>query len=211
MIINIRGGSGAGKSTVIRKIRDQFDIITPHFVEGRKQPLWYDLRTKDADCQVRLLGHYETECGGCDTISKNPTDESETAMDFIHRLVREAHAEHLHVLYEGVILSTVNGHLLKMVEEGLPIHVVNLTSDLETCLMGISARRAVKKFGALAKMCEAEIKDERAALEPTTIKNNVGKLKSAFKTAHQLKVKGAKVYDCDRESAVTTIRNLLRI
>lgn len=210
MIVNIRGGSGSGKSTVMRKIMERYSSKVPYFVEGRKQPLWYDLDEKGLP-SIRVLGHYETECGGCDTISKNPTNENETAMDFIHRLVREAHAEGITVLYEGVILSTVNGHLLKMVEEGLPIHVINLTSDLETCLMGISARRAVKKFGSLASVCEAEIKGERAALEDGTVKNNVGKLKSAYKTAHQLKVKGAKVYDCDRESAVTTIRTLLGI
>ena len=46
----------------------------------------------------------------------------------------------------------------------------------------------------------------KASLGEVTIKNNVGKLKSAYKTARQLKAAGASVFDCDRESAVTLIK-----
>lgn len=207
MIINVRGGSGAGKSTVIRKIMECHANREPHFVNGRKQPLWYDFWNElSREPVLRILGHYESECGGCDTISRNPTDETETAMDFIHRLVREADAAGFNVLYEGVILSTVNNHLLKMVEDGVKIHVVNLTSDLETCLMGISDRRLRKDKGL-----GATVEEVRKTLGETTVDNNRSKLRSAFKTAHQLQVKGATVYNLDREQAVVKIKELLKL
>jgi len=177
-------------------------------VEGRRQPLWYDL--KRGPVRVRLLGHYETVCGGCDTISKNPGNLEEPAMDFIHRLVREAHGEGLHVLYEGVILSTINRHLLQMVRDGLPITVVNLTSDLETCLMGIAERRARDKAGE-NPYTQRDVQEQRQALTAVTVENNVGKLRSATKTAHQLRVAGAHVVDADRDSAPGVILRALGV
>ena len=209
MIINVRGGSGAGKSTVIREIMDQYDVRTPHFIEGRKQPLWYDLTNRDPEGKtLRVLGHYETPCGGCDTISKNPGDPDEKAMAFIHRLVREADDAGCDVLYEGVILTTILGELPQLHEEGRPLVIINLTSDLETCLLGISARR-VEKVLAGAENSPTEVRAMRETLSETTVKNNVGKLRSAIKTATQLRNIGVCVFDCDREQAVVTIEETL--
>jgi hypothetical protein len=209
MIVNVRGGSGAGKSTVIREIMKHYDTKVPHFVEGRKQPLWYDLSNKDRpeDTPLRVLGHYETECGGCDTISKNPGDENEKAMAFIFRLVREADDAGLNVLFEGVILTTILGELPQLHAEGRPIVVVNLTSDLETCLLGISDRRARKE----PEGSQPSIAEVRAGLEEVTIKNNVGKLKSAIKTAKQLEAVGVTVFHNDRRQAVATIEEVLNL
>lgn len=203
MIVNIRGGSGSGKSTVVRKIMDCYDTRTPHFIEGRKQPLWYDLKDSQnpQGRTLRVLGHYEVACGGCDTISGNG---DEPAMKFIHRLIREAYQANLHVLYEGVILTTIAGDLIPMIQEKLPIVVVNLTSDLETCLRGITARRLAKK--GITDPTPEQIAEMKASLGEVTIKNNIGKLRSAMKTARQLREAGASVFDCDREAAVTFIR-----
>lgn len=205
MIINIRGGSGSGKSTIVREIMRHYGEVIPHHVEGRKQPLWYDCRLPDEDKpSLRVLGHYETPCGGCDTISKNASDPEEKAMAYIHRLIREADDAGLNVLYEGVILTTILGELPQMHDEGRPIVVVNLTSDLETCLVGISERRLAKGEGS-------SVEEIRAGLTETTVKNNVGKLKSAIKTATQLRNYGLCVFDCDREQAVVTIEETLEL
>lgn len=215
MIINVRGGSGSGKSTVIRSVMEHYDLRIPHHVEGRKQPLWYDCWISDEayDAErpdLRVLGHYETPCGGCDTISKNPGDPDEKAMAFIHGLIREADDAGLNVLYEGVILTTILGELPQLHEEGRPIVVINLTSDLETCLLGISARR-VEKVLAGAETSPTEVRAMRESLSETTVKNNVGKLKSAMKTATQLRNLGVCVFDCDREQAVVTIEETLEL
>jgi len=125
-------------------------------------------------------------------------------MAYIHRLIREADDAGLNVLYEGVILTTILGELPKLHEEGRPIVVVNLTSDLETCLLGIADRRQRKGEGATV----AEV---RAGLEEVTVKNNVGKLKSALKTARQLEAVGISVFNCDRLQAVATIQEVLSL
>ena len=203
MIINVRGGSGAGKSTVIRAIMDRYSDRVPHLVVGRKQPLWYDLHERGMP-PLRVLGHYETPCGGCDTISSNLADPSEKAMDYIHRLIRQADAGGIDVLYEGVILTTILGQLPQLHAEGRKIVVINLTSDLETCLTGISERRFRR-----SELNLLTVEQIRASLEEVTIKNNVGKLKSAIKTAKQLESLGIKVYHCDRITAVETIKGIL--
>lgn len=209
MIINVRGGSGAGKSTVIRKVMEQFPLVTPHYIEGRRQPLWYDCGGPGVLRTLRVLGHYETPCGGCDTISKNPSDKEEPAMGFIHRLVREADEAGVDVLYEGVILTTILGELPELHKEGRDLLVVNLTSDLETCLMGISARRLEKE---VAKVGEGSTAAEiRAGLAEKTISNNIGKLRSAMKTASQLRSLGVRVEDSDREQAVALITRELAL
>lgn len=210
MIVNVRGGSGAGKSTVIREIMKHYDTVVPHHVPGRKQPLWYDCTssTSPQDTPLRVLGHYETPCGGCDTISKNPGDPEEKAMAYIHRLIREADDAGLNVLYEGVILTTILGELPQLFAEGRPIVVVNLASDLETCLAGISERRVRQETGEEA-VTEAARTSMRASLTETTVKNNVGKLKSAIKTATQLRNLGVTVFDCDRLQAVATVEEVL--
>lgn len=206
MIINIRGGSGSGKSTIVREIMRHYGEVIPHYVEGRKRPLWYDCRLPDdRDPTLRVLGHYETPCGGCDTISKNPNDPEEKAMAFIHRLVREADDAGLHVLYEGVILTTILGKLPELYAEWRGLLVVNLTSDLETCLMGISERRALKEGGGHT------VETIRGTLTETTVKNNVGKLKSAMKTATQLRKLGVNVRDVSREEAVRVIEEALQL
>lgn len=214
MIINIRGGSGAGKSTVMREVMKRFTNRQPHFVEGRKQPLCYDLWNEGEPERpmLRVLGHYEAECGGCDTISKNPGNPDEKAMTFIHRLIREADEEGHNVLYEGVILTTILGELPKLHAEGRAIVVINLTSDLETCLMGISERRARKGLKDPSMGTEEwMVTETRAALEEVTVKNNVGKLKSAIKTAKQLEAVGITVYHEDRATAVPRILEVLHL
>ena len=99
-IINIRGTSGSGKSTLARRIMEQY----PHRVvfrrEGRKQPIGY-LYQRDASPntkgrQLAVIGHYETPCGGCDTIQK---------MDDIFQLVRDSHEAGHDVLFEGLLIS----------------------------------------------------------------------------------------------------------
>jgi len=203
MIVNLRGGSGSGKSTVVKEIMKCYDTRIPFFIEGRKQPLWYDLSdSQNPEGRVlRVLGHYEIPCGGCDTIG---AIGEEPAMKVIHRLVREANNANLHVLYEGVILTTLAGDLIQMVQEKLPIVVVNLTSDLETCLRGITARRLAKQ--GITNPTDEQTAAMKASLGESTIKNNIGKLKSAYKTARQLKAAGASVFDCDREEAVNLIK-----
>lgn len=69
MIIQVRGTSGSGKSTVVRKVMESLGDWSPEFIDGRKRPIRY--RHKRYKGLV-VLGHYEIDCGGCDTIGSAP-------------------------------------------------------------------------------------------------------------------------------------------
>lgn len=66
MIIQVRGTSGSGKTTVVRKVKEELGKWKPFFREGRKKPLGYRRGG------IVILGHYEIDCGGCDTIGSAP-------------------------------------------------------------------------------------------------------------------------------------------
>jgi N-dimethylarginine dimethylaminohydrolase len=63
----------------------------------------------------------------------------------------------------------------------------------------------------IMKVSEAARTSMRASLTETTVKNNVGKLKSAIKTAAQLRQLGVTVFDCDRVQAVATVEEVLSL
>ena len=129
MIINLRGTSGAGKSTVVRRVRDLLDEPwEPIYIEGRRKPYYY-LEEKYKLC---TLGHYESQCGGCDTISGN---------EKLYELILERHHAGYHVLCEGILLSEDTKWTFKLHEAKVPLWIIFLHVDLETCLTRIRQRR----------------------------------------------------------------------
>ena len=68
IIVNVRGTSGSGKTTVSREIMHSYPQRTQFREPGRKAPIFYGLETRDADRTLDLIGGYETQCGGCDSI-----------------------------------------------------------------------------------------------------------------------------------------------
>jgi len=70
-VIQIRGTSGSGKSTLVRQVMGLYYEKQPLFKRGRKQPIGYILTHPDTP-SLFVPGHYESACGGLDTISKVP-------------------------------------------------------------------------------------------------------------------------------------------
>jgi hypothetical protein len=152
LIINIRGTSGSGKSTVVRAALKLYPHVTPCMQLGRKRPVgyiaehllpdgatrydapWPELRARQPGLAV--VGHYDTACGGCDTIPK---------MEMISNLVREFHGRGFHVLYEGLLISPDCKWIKAMREDGLPVHVLALDTPLHVCLASINDRRRARK------------------------------------------------------------------
>jgi hypothetical protein len=134
MIIHIKGCSGSGKSTVVNKVMSQYDERVPEYIPGRKQPIGYVLR-KAGLKDLFVVGHYETDCGGCDTIK---------FADETFDIVRQRHAQGFNVLFEGLLLTADAKRTISLHEEGLPLFVVNMNTDLETCLASINERRQNK-------------------------------------------------------------------
>lgn len=134
MIINLRGTSGSGKSTLVRNVMALYGNKTNYKVEGRKQPIGYVLQY-GAGTRVQplaIVGHYETDCGGCDTIAN---------MDEIYGKVREAHKAGMDVLYEGLLISADANRVVALHTDGLFVRVIALNTPLDVCLESVNHRR----------------------------------------------------------------------
>lgn len=125
-IIQIRGTSGSGKTTVMRRVMVRLPgMLTrrPIYVEGRKRPLYYEFGNN-----IVVLGSYESACGGCDTIGSAAQCFKEiVALDQMGKTV----------LCEGLLLSED----VKWSSQLPDLRVVYLTTPLETCLKQIEGRR----------------------------------------------------------------------
>lgn len=189
MIINIRGTSGSGKSTIVREVMKFYTHKEPIFVEGRKRPIGYELNRLDIN-PLFVVGHYETECGGCDTIAKD-------AMNTVHHMVREWHDVGFDVLFEGLLISAEARRMIEMHEAGLPIIVVVLNVQLETCIEGILDRRM--RRGASSE------------LGPNTVKNLESKMKGASRCLERFEEAGIKTYHVGREGALNIVKRELEL
>jgi len=175
MIINVRGTSGSGKSTLIRKIMDRYQTKVAVKAKGRKQPLGYILHNPDSVRWLAVPGHYETPCGGCDTIPN---------MAEVFHQVRAGHKANYDVLFEGAIVSTLAKQIIEMHQEGFPIEVVSLNTPLEDCLAGIQERR-----------------DARGDTRPLSPKATEGKYKSTRSTHAKFQAAGVPAIWASRADA----------
>lgn len=135
MIIQLRGTSGSGKSTAMRKLISlirPFEQWKSERIDGRKNPLYY--WTTYGSRIVNVLGHYESPCGGVDTIQ---------GYDSLMSLVRDLTAkESSHVLMEGLLLSEDAKNTLALLPRD--VRCIFLSTPLGICLERIRGRRAEK-------------------------------------------------------------------
>lgn len=159
MICQLRGTSGSGKTTAMRKImqdvpRGMFQW-EPLYVTGRKKPQMYML----ADW-LGVLGHYDSICGGCDTF-KN--------YDQLQQAFERADVNCKHVLMEGLMLSDDVLQTIKMYENRNELadefRVIYITTDLLTCIERVKSRRAAKGKGPTFN--EKKLRDRHAQIERT--------------------------------------------
>jgi hypothetical protein len=128
MIIQIRGTSGSGKSTAVRKVLDALggptDVVwRPAARPGRKVPLYYRVGG------LAVLGHYETPCGGCDTVGSARA---------VYELIRSLPPDVTHVLCEGLLLSED----VKWTSQLENVRVIFLDTPPAKCLEYVRRRRA---------------------------------------------------------------------
>lgn len=151
-IIQIRGTSGSGKSTLMRAAIEAFlgargykgkvplekSPPAQWHIQKRKQPVAYLLhraeRVPDApESNAVVLGHYETACGGCDTL---PSYECIRDMALYY-------SDHAPVLLEGLLMSGDLKFTAMMAAER-EYHVVFLDTPIDTCLAQIGQRREAR-------------------------------------------------------------------
>lgn len=147
MIVNVRGTSGSGKSTLVRAVMARYMHCMKIEHPKRRQPVAYQLSKYKAEPfrsvkDLYVPGHYETTCGGCDTISRDlEADVKGGAMEYIYRLVRRGHEAGCHVLFEGLLISAEVNRLVQLHKDGYPVAVVHLDVPLEVCLESVNKRR----------------------------------------------------------------------
>lgn len=213
MIINIRGTSGSGKSTLVRSLRALYLGPTLTYHEpGRKQPLGY-VHHRSAEQEpcgppLGIVGHYETDCGGCDTISK---------MERIFDLALQAHVRGMDVVFEGLLISAdVNRTAVLHQQVGGQLFVLALDIPIEECLDSVNARRLNKQHRRWeAQQSEALVLGQ----EPTPLipregvnpKNTIAKHKGVRQSCERLKAAGVPVSLCGRVEAYNKAKELLKL
>lgn len=112
-------------------MRQVMQALAPHWdsvrCDGRHKPLYYVAKP------VIVLGHYESPCGGCDTIGAAPS---------IYEKVKGISKGNpgYHFLLEGLLLSEDTKWTLEMAKLQ-ETRVLFLTTPLEQCLTQIKSRR----------------------------------------------------------------------
>lgn len=209
MIIQLRGTSGSGKSTLARRIMELYTgtrlRIKGEPVPGkpRKQPVGYlNARANpsiDAALQVFFKpslfvpGHYETACGGADTI---------TQIEYTFGLVRGAVTAGHDVLFEGLLLSADVNKVAALTDLNVPMHAIILNIPLEECLDSVNQRRRAKKG------------DDAPPVNP---KNTASKHKGVMSTIDRLAAAGIQPWVFTgpaadaREQAFLKVRELLDV
>ena len=134
MIINLRGTSGSGKSTIVKSVIScgLGDPIAIR-VLGRKQPIGYYVAPQRGPT-LFIPGHYETPCGGCDTLD---------TLDQVYDLVKQEADNGCNVLYEGVMASGESRRCIEL-SQNRDIQVIALTTPIQDCINAIIERRAAR-------------------------------------------------------------------
>lgn len=178
MIINIRGTSGSGKSTVIQNLMKVSALVRPLIVKGRVEGYCLDMPDITND-RIYIIGRYETPCGGCDGI---PTQNE------VCRLVRK-YAKLGHVVFEGVIVSCCYKRYLDLFHKlKQPYRFAFLSTSLEVCLNSVEKRRAA-----------------RGAKKPFNPANTISKHKSVLNSIERAKEDKAEYMMISRNRAVEEI------
>lgn len=193
MIINIRGTSGSGKSTLVRRIRQHYPVVARIMEDGRKQPISYIHSTREAQSHIRslgVIGHYEADCGGCDTIS---------SMDKIFGRVKQGDELGLNILFEGLLISADMKRTTELHDEGRQLLVVGLSTTIEECLASVNERRRAR--------FERQGKPEQYT--PVKEKNTVSKHKGVVNSIKKMQAHGMEAVWASRDEAFPLIMERL--
>lgn len=148
MLLNIRGTSGSGKTTIVRGIMEKGTVAV--LGDNPKKP---DAYRVELPCgPLFVIGSYENVCGGCDGIATQ--DE---ICDRVRMFI-----PHGHVLMEGLLMSHSFSRYAMLDRElaatGVPSIWAFLDTPLEVCLNRVRVRR-----------------EERGNLKPLNTKNTSDK------------------------------------
>lgn len=143
-IYQIRGTSGSGKTWVAKKLLKHFEStifaeeFSTVFVEGRKKPLFTLAELPNGE-KLAILGHYESNCGGCDNIGS-----AAKVYELIQDIRSGKFAEHniSNIFCEGLLLSEDTKWTTLLAEDSsIDFKIIFLSTPIETCIKQIKSRR----------------------------------------------------------------------
>ena len=148
MIIQLRGTSGSGKSTIVRSLLDggydshslgdELDELMPtHLVMSRRQPIGHIVRKREFTKPIYILGHYHTPCGGCDTLGG-------FGNDWIYSFAEILHNNGYHVVMEGLIIAVDRRLSSDFLKRKVSYQTLELNLSVEECVKSVIERRAKK-------------------------------------------------------------------
>ena len=177
-VIQIRGANGSGKSTVVRKFMKLLgDKVKAHIAPGRRQPLYY--KYQEGKTRIAVVGHYNIDCGGADTISGNETTFA---------LQQDLQIAGYNVLAEGIMLSED----VKWSQHLENLKVLFLNTPLETCLERVIKRR------------EESGREHKKPFDPT---RTIRRFNDFIRIRRRLKDAKIDVVECGPERALKIIRH----
>lgn len=165
MIIQVRGTSGSGKTTVMRAVKDAIEKFhgkpwNPVTPEGRKKPLHYWLEGEV------ILGHYENSaCGGCDTIGS--ARQVYDTYEWVNQGVELEGVEFDNFLMEGLLLSEDTKWTLELSKSD-QVYIAFLTTPVDECIERIKGRR--EKVGNEKPLNEKNTRNRVGVIERARLK-----------------------------------------
>lgn len=132
MIVHLRGTNGAGKSTIVRSIMQDYDECKQKTRPGRRRPIGYVCTRMNPSATLFIPGHYEIANGGIDTLGT-----IKEALD----LVWEAYDAGYNVLFEGKNMQDATVSLRATELFGKEqIAFVHVTHDVDECVAAVRQR-----------------------------------------------------------------------
>lgn len=182
-IYQIRGTSGSGKTWVAKNLIKHLEsnIFAEEYysvmIEGRKKPL-FTVAKPSENLTLAILGHYESNCGGCDNIG------SAAKVYKLIQAIREGEfKEHnvTDIFCEGLLLSEDTKWTLELAKiSEVKFKIIFLTTPVEKCIQQILKRR--------------ELVGNDKPLKEDNTRNRVRVIERAFdKLNQQPKLKGSLV------------------
>jgi hypothetical protein len=138
MVVNIRGTSGSGKSTVVRALMETASFRPVYDgLFGLRRPEAYVGALPGVERGVCILGPYDIPTGGCDNI---PTYDQ--VIELLERYAARGH----HVVFEGLLISTCRGGVIgeALERRGRDAAILFLDTPVGTCIERVRARRRAR-------------------------------------------------------------------
>jgi hypothetical protein len=141
IVLNIRGTNGSGKTHLVRSLMKQVGS-EPH--PRRRNLFGGDALSGPVEYYVLgdggiVLGNYETNCGGCDTMG---------SFERIKGAIRARLYEHPpYLIFEGVVVSTVFNSWLEFSRSIGGMTWVFLSTPLDVCFERVYGRNRGARIG----------------------------------------------------------------